>query len=555
MCLFARVVAVRSMQSLSAFQRSIDRYYRIMAYLRKCSKLAKLAINDPSHTFCCGGQLLVQLPIRLHYKQNGEVTEVVLPGADSAILQKLLAACSTSKVAGFDSKLDELYLGADVLTTSFQLSTTAILSEVESLMIPDRYIRAELCKLNVYTGETASHYESRANNLCSREMLGTLVIRLPTDFAGGTLIVHHNGQVVEFEWSTARKRDNSNRIYWVAIFNDAEYDIGAVTSGYCLTLTYNIYCTKERLPVTATENQLYQYLEKALHSPHFMREGGILGFTCRSHTYNLSHLNETDRLPFALKGSDYMTFSVARSLGLNVVVRPVVEGKDHWYLLPKFNDDICEGRLYGDMKDDNNHALTLRTFKPTHKRDDHILEFITFLREYAHKPAEERESACSQLNAKHRMEDPVSEFTGGITWCNPMPNWQSALNLVTTPITAELLQQKIPDFNNVIMQQQSEQSWQLRSAGIPNTDIPVVLEALKRLQAISVCQLAGVHNGSNTPGSHSGLYGCYQMPVLLMDIPHWGVPPRITTRSDVNEEAGKRMNSWLDTKDLLYWKK
>ena len=168
---------------------------------------------------------------------------------------------------------------------------------------------------------------------------------------------------------------------------------------------------------------------------------------------------------------------------------------------------------------------------------------------------EEGYAACSQLNAKHRMEDPVSEFTGGITWCNPMPNWQSALNLVTTPITAELLQQKIPDFNNVIMQQQSEQSWQLRSAGIPNTDIPVVLEALKRLQAISVCQLGGVHNGSNIPGSHSGLYGCYQMPVLLMDIPHWGVPPRITTRSDVNEEAGKRMNSWLDTKDLLYWKK
>ena len=523
------------------------------------SKLGELAVSDPSHSFCCGGQLLAKLPVRLHYKLNGDVTEVVLPGADSAVLKELLAACrrATSKVENCDSKLDELYLGADVLTTSFQLSTTAILDEIESLIVPDRYIQAELCKLNVYTGDIKSHYESRADNLCSRDVLGTLIVRLPTEFAGGTLFVHHDGQVVEFDWSTAPKRDNPNSIYWAAIFNDAEYDIGAVTSGYCLTLTYCIYSKKERLQVTATENQLYQYLEKALHSPHFMREGGILGFTCRSYTYNLSHLNETDRLPLALKGSDLMIFSVARSLGLNVVVRPVVEGKDHWYLLPKFNDDICEGRLYGNMEDDSNHALTLRTFKPTHKRNDHFIEFITLLREYAHKPIEDRDSAFRQLNAKHRMEDPISELTGGITWCNPMPNWQSALNLVTTPIqvTAELLQQKIPDFNNVIMQQQSEQSWQLRSAGIPNTDIPVILEALKRLQASSVCQLGGVHNGSNIPGSHSGLYGCYQMPVLLIDIPHWGVPPRITTRSDVNEEPGKRMNSWLDTKDLLYWKK
>ena len=521
------------------------------------SKLGELAVSDPSHSFCCGGQLLAQLPIRLHYKQDGEVTEVVLPGADSAVLKKLLAACrrTTSKVGNCDNGLCELYLGADVLTTSFHLSTTAILGEIESLMIPDRYIRAELCKLNVYTDGIKSHYESRADSLWSRDMLGTLIVRLPTDFAGGTLLVHHNGQAVEFDWSTAPKRDNPNSIYWAAIFNDAEYDMCAVTGEYCLTLTYYIYSTKERLPVTATEKPFYQYLEKVLHTPHFMREGGILGFTCRSYTYNLSHLNETDRLPFLLKGSDYMTFSVARSLDLNVVVRPVVEGKDHWYLLPKFGDDICEGRLYGDMEDDNNHALTLRTFKPTHKQNEHFLEFIRVLT--AHAQTEDLDSALSQLNAKHRMEDPISALTGGITWCTQMPDWQSALNLVATPIqvTAELLQQKIPDFNNVIMQQQSEQSWQLRSAGVPNADIPAILEALKRLQANSVCQLGGVHNGSNIPGSHSGLYACYQMPVLLVDIPQWGVPPRLTAESDENVVTRKRTNSWLDTKDLLYWKK
>ena len=152
-----------------------------MAYHGRCylpSKLGELAISDPSHSFCCGGQLLVQRPIRLHYKQNEELAEVILPGSDSAALQKLLAACrrTTSEVAGLDSGLHEFYLGSDVVTTSFQLSTTAILSEIESLMIPDRCIRAALCKLNVYTGGTKSHYEGRADSLRSWDVLATLIM-------------------------------------------------------------------------------------------------------------------------------------------------------------------------------------------------------------------------------------------------------------------------------------------------------------------------------------------------------------------------------------------
>ena len=483
-----------------------------------CSKLGELALSDPSHSFCCGGQLLVQHPIRLHYKQKGEVAEVVLPGSDSAALQKLLAACrrTTSEVAALDSGLHEFYLSSDVLTTSFQLCATAILNEIGSLLIPDRYIRAKLCKLNVYTGDTNSHYKGRADSVCSGEMLGTLIIRLPTEFAGGVLVVHHNGQMVEFEWSTAPKSGKSNNIYWAAFFNDADYDISPVTSGYCLALTYNIYSTRERLLTRVTKSPLYQHLEKALRTPHFMQDGGCLGFACR-YVYNLSHLNRTDRLPFVLKGSDYMILSVARSLGLNAVVRPVVEGKDHWYLLPRFNDKVLQSRKFDD-EDMSVHVLTLNMLRP-------------------------------------RMDDPTCESISGITWCNPLPDWQSVLSIVTTPVqvTAEVLQQKIPDFNNVLMQNQSEQSLQLKSAGVQDADIPVVLEALKRLQASSVHQVVGVHNGSNIPGSYSQLYACYQMPVLLVDVPQWGLSPRIAT----DEVAGKKIkaDSQFDTENLLYWKK
>jgi len=209
-----------------------------------------------------------------------------------------------------------------------------------------------------------------------------------------------------------------------------------------------------------------------------------------------------------------MILSVARSLGLNAVVRPVVEGKDHWYLLPRFSDEVLQSRKFDD-EDMSVHVLTLNMLKP-------------------------------------RVDDPTCESISGITWCNPLPDWQSVLNLVTTPVqvTAEVLQQKIPDFNNVLMQNQSEQSLQLKSAGIQDADIPVVLEALKRLQASSVHQVVGVHN---IPGSHLQLYACYQMAVLLVDVPQWGLSPRIAT----DEVAGRKIktDSQFDTENLLYWKK
>ena len=53
----------------------------------------------------------------------------------------------------------------------------------------------------------------------------------------------------------------------------------------------------------------------------------------------------------------------------------------------------------------------------------------------------------------------------------------------------------------------------------------------------SIHQIVGVHNGSNLPGSH--LYACYQMAVLLVEVPQWGLPPRISATNEVPEEKIK----------------
>ena len=103
------------------------------------------------------------------------------------------------------------------------------------------------------------------------------------------------------------------------------------------------------------------------------------------------------------------------------------------------------------------------------------------------------------------------------------------------------------------MQKQSEQSSQLWHAGVRDADIPAILEALKHFQARSVHQVVGVHNESSIPETYSRLFAYYQVAVLFVDVPQWGLAPRIST----DEAAGQKvkMNSQFDTKNLLYWEK
>ena len=78
-------------------------------------------------------------------------------------------------------------------------------------------------------------------------------------------------------------------------------------------------------------NPLYKELSAALGHPHFMRNGGVLGYVCH-HKYVYTELNSTSSLPHLLKGADRIVYSVAKSLGLSVIVKPVLNrGTCCWY--------------------------------------------------------------------------------------------------------------------------------------------------------------------------------------------------------------------------------
>ena len=189
-------------------------------------------------------------------------------------------------------------------------------------------------KLNLYTGP-GGHIKSHIDTPCSEDMFGSLVVCLPTQFTGGSLVTRHGGKEVVFDWSSS-PNEPLKVIHWAAFFSDVEHEILLVTGGHRLTLTYNLYSVKERPNVIPACSPFYRALKEALNTPDFMHDGGYLGFNCR-HVYAFGTLNKKEILSHVLKGADYVVLSTAKLLGLNVTVKPIVEGLSHWYLLPRFS--------------------------------------------------------------------------------------------------------------------------------------------------------------------------------------------------------------------------
>ena len=85
-----------------------------------------------------------------------------------------------------------------------------------------------------------------------------------------------------------------------------------------------------------------------------MRDGGVLGFASH-HMYVYTDLNKTEELPGLLKGADLLVYMVAKSLGLSVIVKPVVKN-ELWsreqILLKSFhNVKRCESDEYQTEND------------------------------------------------------------------------------------------------------------------------------------------------------------------------------------------------------------
>ena len=102
----------------------------------------------------------------------------------------------------------------------------------EELGLPNAAeLTADLHSLLVY--ETNQHFLAHQDSEKDDSMVGTLVVTLPSSYTGGELMVGHNE-----EWKAYR--GSKTALSLVAFYADCLHEVLRVTSGYRITLTYNL---------------------------------------------------------------------------------------------------------------------------------------------------------------------------------------------------------------------------------------------------------------------------------------------------------------------------
>jgi predicted 2-oxoglutarate/Fe(II)-dependent dioxygenase YbiX len=110
----------------------------------------------------------------------------------------------------------------------------SILAQLPEGLGVDQPISAELHKLLLY--ETGGFFVGHRDTEKAPGMFATLVVVLPSDFAGGELIVRNKGREVRLDLH----RDDPAEIGFAAFYADCVHEVLPVTGGYRLTLVYNL---------------------------------------------------------------------------------------------------------------------------------------------------------------------------------------------------------------------------------------------------------------------------------------------------------------------------
>lgn len=306
--------------------------------------------------FVCGGSLLPEAPVTLRFKGGAKVaiSRLERNANEEAALEPLLAHCAQAPYGKgrktlYDRRVrDALQLKAEGGAFSvlhFDPATSGVLEEVQQRLCPNdpNPLTAELYNVNVY--RSGGHFQPHKDAPRGDDMLGSLVVCLPSRFTGGALTVKHHGAQKVFDWgSDIHSQKEPARVHWAAFFGDVDHSISEVWFGLRVTLTYILRrggsAARAPRPLGTATARLRQKLEEALASPHFLPKGGMLGVPC-FHLYSQSPAFQREQAPLTdaaarrLKGRDCEVAIAALEAGLSVTLQPyLVEtcADDTWRL-------------------------------------------------------------------------------------------------------------------------------------------------------------------------------------------------------------------------------
>src|SRR5712692_4025687 len=251
------------------------------------------AVHGLRAPFTCGGTLVPEQPVTLCFPDSTQIP--VLRARDTFEQERLLrplvercaaAAFGKGRKTRYDRTVrDALQIKAEGGAFSvlhFDPAAAGMLEQIRRELVPHvpDALTAELYNLNVYA--TGGHFVPHKDTPRGSDMLGTLVVCLPSQFSNGAFGVKHHGVLQTFDCGHAIKEQaEPTRIHWAAYFSDVDHQIEKVWGGLRVTLTYLIRRGTDTGPVfdsaSAARNTLVQErLRVLLDDRRFLVKGGML---------------------------------------------------------------------------------------------------------------------------------------------------------------------------------------------------------------------------------------------------------------------------------------
>jgi hypothetical protein len=210
------------------------------------------ALDTLVEVSCCSGKARVREAIALSLP-DGDVGTI-----DDAIFVDWLdqhaepAPYGQGTVTKIDPKVrsaKRLTARGDVKVHGFD--PAAILPEIEAVMSPTLKLSAQLTDVIIYKkGDKFTRHKDTPRSV---DLIGTLIVGLPIEHAGGAFVVDDGRGAKRFDWSGPPAE---GVVPWVALFSDVDHEIEPVKSGTRITLVYALHrTTQPRSDAGATTRQ------------------------------------------------------------------------------------------------------------------------------------------------------------------------------------------------------------------------------------------------------------------------------------------------------------
>ena len=304
----------------------------------------RYAVHGLCAPFACGGTLVPDQPLTLCFRDRTQLPLLRAPRVyeQEQLLQPLVQRCTPAPFGkGRQTRYDrsvrnalQLKAEGDAFSVlNFAPQAAGILEQIRRELVPQdpTLLTAELYNLNIYASD--GHFVPHKDTPRGSDMLGTLVVCLPSQFSNGALVVKHQGVFQTFDWGEAiRQQAEPTRLHWAAFFGDIDHQIERVWGGLRVTLTYLLRRAPESIPLPtvapeALPTLVQDKLRALLADGRFLPRGGTLAFPC-SHLYHQDARFQRQQRPLsrqtvsALKGRDHLVAAAVLAEGLAVTFCP-----------------------------------------------------------------------------------------------------------------------------------------------------------------------------------------------------------------------------------------